>query len=256
MRTTTRADYQARLLRVLAHLDAHLDEDVDLAALAKIACFSPFHFHRIFSGMVGESVKAHVRRLRLERAAGLLKRGTSPVTVLAFDAGFRSHEAFTRAFKALFGVSPLAYRRSRRPLPTRRPSSGGRMADVAVKRLPPQRVAFLRHVGPYSSVGAAWERLLPRLGKDGLLGGGSRFIGVCLDDPDVTPGARIRYDACVTLDGPFEPRDEIGLRTIPGGEKALAVEVRRNEVLLKIGLADSAVGLDDLMDALAEVMPA
>jgi AraC family transcriptional regulator len=218
VRTTTLRDYKARILRVLTHIQRHLDEDVDLPALAKVACFSPFHFHRVFSGMVGESLKEHVRRLRLERAAGRLKRGTSSVTALAFDAGFQSPEAFTRAFKALFGVSPARYRGEKRPTPARR----GIAMDVDLLRLPPARVAFVRHVGPYRSVGAAWERLLPRLGKEGWLGAGSRFIGVCFDDPDVTPAARIRYDACVTVDAAFTPRDEIGLRTIPGGDYARA----------------------------------
>jgi AraC family transcriptional regulator len=225
VRSTTRRDYQARILRVLTYLQERLDEDVDLPSLARIACFSPFHFHRVFRGMVGESIQEHLRRLRLERAASRLKRGTSPVTRLAFDAGYRTHESFTRAFKALFGLSPAAYRRAKRPPVPRRPTPRPRPLEVEIRRLPPLRVAFTRHVGSYSKVGAAWDRLLPCLGKEGLLGGGSRFIGVCFDDPDVTPPARIRYEACVALDVPFSPAGDIGLRTIPGGEHAVALHV-------------------------------
>ena len=62
-------NYQQRINLVLRHIEQNLDTRPDLDELARIACFSPYHFHRIFSAMVGESVAAYVRRLLLERAA-------------------------------------------------------------------------------------------------------------------------------------------------------------------------------------------
>ena len=112
MRTVTLQDYKRRLLRVLVHIQQHLDDALGLQELAGLACFSPYHFHRIFKGMVGESVKEHIRRLRLERAASQLKLGTAPVTRIAFDAGYESPEAFTRSFRAVFGASPSQFRSS------------------------------------------------------------------------------------------------------------------------------------------------
>jgi AraC family transcriptional regulator len=73
---------------VLVHIQQHLDEPLRLDELAAIACFSSFHFHRIFRGMVGESVKEYIRRLRLERAASQLRVGKEPVTQIALDAGY------------------------------------------------------------------------------------------------------------------------------------------------------------------------
>lgn len=87
MKGETFEDYQARILRVLAHIQKNLDGSLSLEELAGVAQFSPFHFHRIFCGMVGESVKEHVRRLRLERAAHRLRHGGQPVTEIALDAG-------------------------------------------------------------------------------------------------------------------------------------------------------------------------
>lgn len=87
MKPVTLHDYKRRILRVLVHIQQCLDEPLLLDELAAIACFSPFHFHRIFRGMVGESVKEHIRRLRSERAASLLRAGKLPVTEIAFDAG-------------------------------------------------------------------------------------------------------------------------------------------------------------------------
>jgi AraC family transcriptional regulator len=240
MRTVTLQDYRRRMLRVLVHIQQHLDEPLALEALASLACFSPYHFHRLFKGMVGENLQEHIRRLRLERAAGQLKLTAMPVTRIAFDAGYESHEAFTRAFGALFGRSPSSFRSARRtpPLP-QAPSQvhyapgkpAGRFKTtppgevamkVKIKSMPPLRVAFMRHVGPYSEVGSTWDKLLPVLGRDGWLGGDCMILGICHDDPEVTPPDKIRYDACVTVDEAFVPEGDLGVQVIAGGEYATA----------------------------------
>jgi AraC family transcriptional regulator len=239
IKTTTFQDYKLRILRVLVHVQNHLDEPLELAHLAHLAAFSPCHFHHVFTGMVGESVKEHVRRLRLERAASRLKLSSAPVTDLAFDAGYQSLEAFTRSFRAAFGVSPSEYRRARKPplLPAPptglhytngKPISrfktlkpGDKNMEVKIQHLEPIRVAFMRHVGPYSTVGATWDKFVPCLGKEGLLGGDTRFIGIGHDDPTVTPADKIRYDACVSVDGTFQPTGDIGVQVIPGGDYAV-----------------------------------
>src|SRR5436190_9441013 len=124
MRADTEQTYKQRVLRVLVHIQQHLDDALDLDELATVAHFSPYHFHRVFRGMVGESVMEHVRRLRLERAAHRLKFGDQPVTRIAFDAGYETHEAFTRAFGAMFGESPSQFRTTHRALPFRPAPSG------------------------------------------------------------------------------------------------------------------------------------
>jgi AraC family transcriptional regulator len=239
MKTVTVRDYKRRILRVLVHIQQHLDDPLQLCDLAALACFSPYHFHRVFKGMVGESLKEHVRRLRLERAASRLKLGARPVTRLAFEAGYGSHEAFTRSFESVFGVAPSRYRASsRRRLGPPTPcglhynaagvAAGFRVAPLAgasmkveIKHLDPIRVAFMRHIGPYSKVGATWDKFLPSLGKDGVLGGDTLFIGICHDDPEVTPSTKIRYDACVSVDEGFVAGGEIGVQVIPGGDYAM-----------------------------------
>jgi AraC family transcriptional regulator len=182
--------------------------------------------------MVGESVRAHVRRLRLERAAGRLITGEDPVIRIALDAGYESHAAFTRAFSAMTGLSPTDYRKRRRPLVAHAPGlrytesgeiaftdpeTGGSTMDVTIKRIPERRVAFVRHVGPYDQCGAAWNTLCAKLGPEGRLGPGVEFIGLSHDDPDITPPDRLRYDACVPVDDDFAPSGEIGVQTLGGG---------------------------------------
>jgi AraC family transcriptional regulator len=240
MREATLQDYKSRILRVLVHIQRHLDDELDLDRLAGVAAFSPYHFHRVFRGMVGESVKSHVRRLRLERAATRLKLSRHPVTTIALDSGYRSHEAFTRAFRELFGDSPSEFRSTRTVAPRAPVPSGvhyggsdgpvdfrpceheGQTMQVTIEEVEPIRVAFMRHVGPYDQCGQTWDRFLTWAGAEGLVGGAPRFIGLCHDDPEITPGTKIRYDACLTVDASFKPVDEIGVQVIEGGPYARA----------------------------------
>src|SRR5687768_4608483 len=105
--------YVAAISQVLEFIQEHLDEEITPGMLAREACFSQHHFHRVFRAVVGESVMDHVRRLRLERAAYHLKaEGGSSVGRIALDAGYGAQEAFTRIFNAYFGMSPKAYRQS------------------------------------------------------------------------------------------------------------------------------------------------
>ncbi len=241
MKESTQQLYAERILGVLVFIQRNLDEELSLEEYARVAHFSPYHFHRIFRGMVGESLAEHIRRLRLERAATRLKRTDRAIIEIALEAGYETHEAFTRAFKALCGCSPSHYRRDRNAALAPSPSGvhyrangsldnlqlpmGGARMDVRIEHLQPMRVAFVRHVGPYDQVQAAWERLCMRLGKEGLLGPGTRFIGLCYDDPEVTAPEKIRYDACVTVDSDFEPEDDVGVQTLGGGEYAATTHV-------------------------------
>ena len=83
------------------------------------------------------------------------------------------------------------------------------------------RVAFMRHLGAYDEVGSTWDKLMMFLGKEGFIGGETQFIGVCHDDPAVTPPEKIRYDACVTVDGKFQAQGDIGVETLAGGDYAV-----------------------------------
>jgi len=240
-RPTTQSNYQERLLRVLVHIQQHLDDSLPLESLAAIAHFSPFHFHRIFRGMVGEAVKQYIRRLRLERAAMRLCHTEQSVTRVALDAGYEAHEAFTRAFKSAFKTSPSDFReQGRARFQINAPSSAHYQADdkldtfepitredesmkVEIKTIDPVRVAFVRHTGPYDEVGETWGRLCAWAGPRGLLGPDMRMFGASHDDPEVTPPEKIRYDACLAVDEDFEGEGEIGIQILAGGDYAVTL---------------------------------
>ena len=243
MRTQTEIEYQQRLLRVLVHIQTHLDEAVSLEALAEIAHFSPFHFHRVFRGMVGEGVMEHVRRLRLERAAFQLLHSSDAVTSIAFGAGYETLDAFIRAFRTMFGVPPTVFRKRHYPYAPAVPPSGvvyrpdgtlgdftpvqhgGWAMEAEVKHFKAMPVAFVRHTGPLESpsIGAAWGKLCAWAGPRGLLGPQTVMLGIGHDDPEVTPPERIRYDAGIILEREITPEGEIGMQTLPAGDYAVAV---------------------------------
>ena len=93
--------------------------------------------------------------------------------------------------------------------------------DIRVEKIKPMRVAFIRHVGPYTEVGATWGKLMAWAGPRGLLGPQMKMLGLVHDDPDVTPPERIRYDACLAVDDDFQATGEVGVQEIPGGDYAV-----------------------------------
>ncbi|MDL2268038.1 AraC family transcriptional regulator [Desulfovibrio sp. OttesenSCG-928-G15] len=202
--------YSKRIQRVLLHIEKHLDPLPTLEELAGIAHFSPFHFHRIFKSLVGESVAAYIRRLALQKAAQDVSYSRNSITAIALDAGYESPEAFTRAFRSAFGVSPSQYRKNggshafsmkadvaRYPFYHTNPEVFP--VDVKVKVCKPILVAALRHTGPYDACGHAWGRLCGLLGPAGLIAQNSPAYAVSYDDPDSTPVEKCRMDVCVTL---------------------------------------------------------
>lgn len=238
MKTATLHDYKARLLLVLTHIRENLDASLSLESLAQMACLSPYHFHRVFSGMVGESIQAHIRRLRLERAARELHDSTEPIIQIALAAGYQTHESFSRIFAQSFRMSPSKFRRNPNATPLLPAPSGIHFLphnhptrfrtlppayptmNASVKSITPFTIACLRHIGPYDQCGPTWDRVGELLGAEGYLGPDTRVVGVSYDDPDTTPAAQIRFDAGFSVDPDFTPFDDLEVRHIRGGDYA------------------------------------
>jgi len=102
--------YEQALLSTLVHIQTNLEGDLSLETLAERVGFSAYHFHHLFRDAIGEPVKEYVRRLRLEKGAYRLKVSEEAILRLAMDAGFKTHESFTRAFQRQFGITPNEYR--------------------------------------------------------------------------------------------------------------------------------------------------
>ena len=209
-------DYLARVNRAIDHIMRNLANPLPLEEVAKIACFSPFHFHRIFRTLVGETLHDFVKRVRLERALYLISHRDRPaLTDVALACGFGSSSDFSRSFRKHFGVSPRTFdleyfRASRRAqmrsladvegehlahLPERQNPDG---FTVQLRDLPPRRVAYVRVFRPYGGgVPEAAARLLVWARERGLDGG--QWLGYQWDDPEIVPLDRCRCTTSASL---------------------------------------------------------
>jgi AraC family transcriptional regulator len=226
---TTRSDYAIRLERVFTWLVDHLDETLDLRRLADVASMSPYHFHRIYHAMQGETAAETVRRLRLHRAAVELITGELPVPRVARRAGYGSQEAFTRAFKTAYGVPPARYRASFVPIPTARSMEGAMETTMnyqaTIRETPVIRVAALAHRGDYQTIPTTFVRLVAMAGTLGALGPEPRSFGIYYDDPSATRVEALRSEACITVPDDWAPSGDLRRREIRGGRYAVTLHV-------------------------------
>lgn len=227
--STHAANYASRILRVQLFIQEHLDEELSLDRLAEIAGYSPYHFHRIFRGQVGERLDDYVRRLRMERAAHSLRYREQSVLNVALDAGYGSHEGFTRAFQRIFGVTPSEYQALEHPPAPRKAylmqTVNFSLTDVQIVARPAMRLAGFRVVGPYSAefLGPAFSRLGEWVTREQLWGPATESIGVYHDDPEITPPEKQRADVCITVGPDFVPKADVQVQTLPAGQYAVLV---------------------------------
>jgi AraC family transcriptional regulator len=250
MKPATESFYAQAVQRVIEHVASHLDEALALEPLAAQACLSPFHFHRVFRGMVGETPVELGRRLRLERAAWRLVHTSLPVTAIAFDAGYETHEAFTRTFRVSYGESPSEFRRRPRArielaapcgvhftddgrVPRFIPrNSGGSTMHVDISSHPELRVAAVRHVGPYIRINEAFARLGQLAVPERLFQRpGTMMVALFHDDVESTPADQLRSDAGLVVADDVALPDGLTEQRIPAGEYASTVHVGPYEQL-------------------------
>ncbi len=258
MKSETRSFYETAVQGAVEQVIADLDQALDLQALARRAALSPFHFHRVFRGMLGETPLELQRRLRLERAAGQLLGGQTPVTTLAFAAGYETHEAFTRAFRSRYGCSPSEFRRCSpseglawsRPVKMSLAARSGihfqslpfdasivhfiqgeANMEVELRDLQERRLVTVRHVGPYNSITEAFARLGELARAHDLVGPATEMLAIFHDDPEATPASELRSDAALTVSPQTKVPPEMGETRLAAGRYARYLHVGPYEQL-------------------------
>ena len=199
--------------------------------------FSPFHFHRVFKAITGETLFGFIHRLRIEKAAGALTNHPDrSVLEVALDHGFGSAATFARAFKAHFGMSATEWReggalrwRPRRvgpdaPRHRRAERRGAYTMTVRVREFPTRHVAYMRYVGPYGEHGIPelWTRLVRWMQARDLCHADTIRLGVAYDDPRITAADKCRYDACLVVPEGFEPDRWVNVMDAAGDRCAVA----------------------------------
>ncbi len=213
-----------RMNKVIQFIEDNLDTEIDCAKLAEIACYSKFHFHRIFNAYVGESVYAYRKRLLLERAVNYLLYSSLSITEIAFKCGYKNQASFNKAFKKQFSCTPTQVRKRTRHVNLAKTQSMDKEVlpmkaeIVELEKIP---VVYMRAQGPYAeAVPEAWRQLMQVAQANGLINGQTKLFGIPHDNPTITKPDNVRYDACigttVNIDG------DTGLRkkTIAGGQYA------------------------------------
>jgi AraC family transcriptional regulator len=220
----TQESYIARIERVLVYISDHLDDDLGMDCLAEVACFSAYHFHRIYRGLVGETVTQTVRRLRLHRAAGDLIRSSNDIDAIAKRAGYGSVEAFSRAFKLAYKKAPANYRYHVRETPVNllQQERNTGMFSVEIKDFAARKIAAIAHRGNYMEIGQTFEKVFMWGIKNNLLTPTTVGLGLYYDDPSDVPTDCLRAEAGFVVEHDCQDND-IGLRTIDvrGGRYAV-----------------------------------
>lgn len=243
-------EYISRINRSIDYIQINISKELNLEIIAKEACFSPFHFHRIFRAIVGETLNSFVKRVRVEKSAFFVKYNSDlSMTDIALKSGFSSSQSFARAFKEYFKMSPSEYQKNSKncnieskngkdfKLEIDYASLDGRPnlifqslisknMKVEVKKLPEMSVAYVRHIGDYKGNSKLFEKLFGKLcgwaGPRGLIGKDSKFLSIYYDDPKVTDGDKLRLDVCMTVPEIIEVSGEINKQTLASGEYAVA----------------------------------
>ncbi len=224
-------EYTRRIDRVIDYLRENLDRSTRLNDLAQVACFSAFHFHRVFGAVTGEALNSFTNRLRVEKAARLLRYSAQSSTDIALQCGFSSSATFSRAFRSSYGTSPSQFRKHGvineskickdlfsaqeyiLPMTTEEKTAA---FPVKLIDFPKRQVAYIRVVNAFQSerVIAALKTVIGWAKTQDVFSQGTLF-GMSIDDPHVTPKHLYRYEVCFDSPRPYEAAKGMSALTMP-----------------------------------------
>ena len=225
MKNITYNDYVQRINKVVAYINNHLDETLDLKTLANEAALSDFHFHRIFKALKGEAIGGYITRLRLEATARLLRYTALTIEEIAFNIGYETPASLSKAFKKQYGISPTEYRTNKDTYIMKKEIINPDLALKAPKivTLEPKNLIYVALTGAYGSLeyGKAYEQLWAVIKAQKLFTKGIESICISYDDPKITEGSLQRSDVCLAIHKPATPQDEVSCKTLAGGKYAV-----------------------------------
>ncbi len=226
--------YIERMNRAVDYVMQHLESNIKLDDVAAAAHISPFHFHRIFKALFGETLNQFIKRVRLERSLKLLAHNKSKnLTHIATACGFNSLSDFSRSFKQRYGVAPRDFNlqdlkdQRREELqtamygPDHRHQLGRLPVNenpdgfvVTMREIPPRTVAYIRVLRPYEPgrVDGAAERLMAWAEPLGYAD--NQWLGYMWEDADIVAMEDCRYDVAVEVPD-VKPTGEIGRYEFP-----------------------------------------
>jgi AraC family transcriptional regulator len=234
-------DYQIRINRVFEYIEKNLDAELSLTTIADIAFFSPFHFHRIFKAITGETVNEYITRRRVEKAALELLHKNIPVSDVFLKYGFADNSSFTRTFKKFYGVSPTEFRKqnpNRFSKIRQLDSKNGQTypdndkyicainnlknwiqmnAKIEIREIQKMELACVPAIG-HNNIATAYQKLMRWAAPLGLLNERTKMLTVYYDSFKVTEADKVRTEACMVLHETVKVAGEVKLSTIEKGK--------------------------------------
>jgi AraC family transcriptional regulator len=232
-------NYQKQLRKVIDFIGQHLDEELSLENLSDISHISKFHFHRLFTAFIGLSLYQYIKWLRLKRAAHqLIINKDQSIINIAINAGFESHEAFSRAFKKACGISPSQYRHGSswshwEQSPYCLPKEGKSDMKVDIRNIDKIRLAVVEHKGDPKFVADSVNKLISwsRAQSINLKPKPGEAFGFGYDDPKTTPPSDFRMDICIKIPENLKLDGDIIEKYIPAGRYAVAMHKGSHDTL-------------------------
>lgn len=209
--------------RVVAYIESHLYDRLDVETLSKVAGYSPFHFSRLFKSATGESLGVMVKRLRLEQGAKQLYNVSQNITEVGMESGYNTPSSFTKAFKQRFDHAPADFKAQLQK------DFEGFYAHLKVQpelfRRSSQRLLCCRVTGDYATSSIeAWQCLYTQLEQEALLHlitDTTDYYGLCYDIPGITEDDKMRYEAAISVGHDLNIHHErLFMRDLPAGSYA------------------------------------
>lgn len=223
-------NYEERINRVIDYIDKNYYSSFTLEELSKIACFSEYHFHRVFTSYMGESPLKYINRRRIENSINLLFNTSKTITEIALDLGFSSSANFSKTFKKVYFITPnrcrkLGEMKFSQLIKDRTIRSVETFNyHVEIENIDNFTVAYSTSWGNYSfEIPLAWFRLYTWGGKNKFLNPDNIILGITYDNPNISRSDKLRYEACISVPKGTESKGKIGIKSIAGGLYATIV---------------------------------
>lgn len=211
-----------RILRVIDYIHANAADDLSLDQLADVAAMSRFHWHRVFTAVMGASPAQIIRSVRMHKATMLLLRTDLPIPQIAVHVGYPNDRSFSRTFKDTYGQTPKAFRTAglagTEPQPN--PQGVSTMFDVDIQTTADKRLAALAHRGDYAEGSVAYQKVATIMSAGSHWPQTRGMAGVYYDNPEVTPSDELRCHAGVLWEGETIP-DGLEEVQLTGGRYAV-----------------------------------
>lgn len=225
MKKTTKDEYLQSVYKVICYIEQNYKDDLTLEELSKVAGFSKYHFHRIFSSITGEKLSDYLRRVRLSSTTMKFKTNLK-ITQIAQTSGYETNASFSKAFKNHFGITPKEFSKNAKK------RKGNEMIEPKILEIEPIEVLYVRKTGGYMrSTDEAWKAMVEFVNENQLFEKAIARYGISHDNPKVIEEYNLRYDACLELEKSVEPKGEVSIKQIAGGKYALFIHKGSYELI-------------------------